>query len=70
MQALKQAAREGDSVKLDALCEEWSVSSAAPAEISPAGLGQAVPAGPIEAPNTDADPAPGAAAKKSLEKVS
>ena len=29
MQALKQAAREGDAAKLDALCEEWSVSSAA-----------------------------------------
>ena len=26
MQALKQAAREGDSTRLDALCEEWSVS--------------------------------------------
>ena len=25
MQALKQAAREGDSARLDALCEEWSV---------------------------------------------
>jgi glutamyl-tRNA reductase len=36
MQALKQAAREGDSAKLDALCEEWSVSSAAPSEASPA----------------------------------
>ena len=31
MQALKQAAREGDSAKLDALCEEWAVS-AAPSE--------------------------------------
>jgi len=28
MQALKQAAREGDSARLDALCEEWSVSPA------------------------------------------
>ena len=28
MQALKQAAREGDSVKLETVCEEWSVSSA------------------------------------------
>ena len=26
MQAIKQAAREGDSVKLDALCDAWSVS--------------------------------------------
>jgi glutamyl-tRNA reductase len=30
MQALKQAAREGDSARLDAVCEEWSVSSALP----------------------------------------
>lgn len=28
MQALKHAAREGDSARLDAVCEEWSVSSA------------------------------------------
>jgi glutamyl-tRNA reductase len=28
MQALKQAAREGDQVRLDAVCEEWSVSAA------------------------------------------
>ena len=27
MAALKQAAREGDAAKLDALCEEWSVSA-------------------------------------------
>jgi hypothetical protein len=26
MQAIKQAAREGDSARLDALCEAWSVS--------------------------------------------
>jgi glutamyl-tRNA reductase len=36
MQALKQAAREGDSDRLDALCEEWSVSPAAPADAAPA----------------------------------
>jgi glutamyl-tRNA reductase len=29
MQALKQAAREGDQVRLDAVCEEWSVTAAA-----------------------------------------
>jgi hypothetical protein len=29
MQALKQAAREGDQVRLDAVCEEWSVSAGA-----------------------------------------
>jgi glutamyl-tRNA reductase len=32
MQALKQAAREGDSARLDALCEAWSVSVAAAPE--------------------------------------
>jgi len=32
MQAIKQAAREGDFAKVDALCEEWSVSTAAPGE--------------------------------------
>jgi glutamyl-tRNA reductase len=35
MQALKQAAREGDSARLDAVCEEWSVPSAAPTESEP-----------------------------------
>jgi glutamyl-tRNA reductase len=35
MQALKQAAREGDSARLDAVCEEWSVSAALPEQ--PAG---------------------------------
>jgi|HubBroStandDraft_5_1064220.scaffolds.fasta_scaffold37165_2 glutamyl-tRNA reductase len=33
MQALKQAAREGDQVKLDAVCEEWSVSAGAGPEL-------------------------------------
>ena len=32
MQAIKQAAREGDSVRLDALCEAWSVSTESAAE--------------------------------------
>jgi glutamyl-tRNA reductase len=32
MQALKQAARENDSARLDTLCEEWSVSPVAPAQ--------------------------------------
>jgi glutamyl-tRNA reductase len=32
MQALKQAAREGDQVRLDAVCEEWSVSAGAERE--------------------------------------
>ncbi len=35
MQALKQAAREGDAARLDILCEEWSVSAAAPREADP-----------------------------------
>jgi glutamyl-tRNA reductase len=33
MQALKQAAREGDQVKLDTVCEEWSVSAGAGLEL-------------------------------------
>ena len=36
MQALKQAAREGDSARLDAVCEEWAVS-ATPSEQAEAG---------------------------------
>ncbi|HEY1768174.1 MAG TPA: glutamyl-tRNA reductase [Terracidiphilus sp.] len=35
MEALKQAAREGDSARLDVLCEEWSVSPAPPREPEP-----------------------------------
>jgi glutamyl-tRNA reductase len=29
IQAIKQAAREGDSARLDALCDAWQVSAAA-----------------------------------------
>jgi hypothetical protein len=36
MQALKQAARDGDETRLEALCDEWSVSPAASAEAQPA----------------------------------
>jgi glutamyl-tRNA reductase len=36
MQALKQAARDGDESRLDALCEDWSVPAAAQAEAQPA----------------------------------
>ena len=36
MQALKQAARDGDETRIETLCDEWSVSSAAPAEAQPA----------------------------------
>jgi glutamyl-tRNA reductase len=32
MQALKHAARDGDDARLEVLCDEWSVSPAAPAE--------------------------------------
>jgi hypothetical protein len=32
MQAIKQAARDGDSVRLEALCEAWSVSTETAAE--------------------------------------
>jgi len=32
MQAMKQAARDGDMARLDALCEAWSVSPATPPE--------------------------------------
>jgi glutamyl-tRNA reductase len=42
MQALKQAAREGDSARLDILCEEWSVSAAAPREAEVLAAGEAV----------------------------
>ena len=37
MQALKQAAREGDETRLEVLCEEWSVSMAAQAEAERGG---------------------------------
>jgi len=37
MQALKQAARDGDEARLEALCEEWSVPAAVPAEEQRAG---------------------------------
>src|SRR5208283_5323211 len=33
MQAFKQAAREGDSARLDALCEEWAVPPVSPVEM-------------------------------------
>jgi glutamyl-tRNA reductase len=35
MQALKQAAREGDSTRLDVLCDAWSVSANADQEVEP-----------------------------------
>jgi glutamyl-tRNA reductase len=36
MQAFKQAARDGDESRLEALCEEWSVPAVAQAEAKPA----------------------------------
>jgi glutamyl-tRNA reductase len=35
MQALKQAARENDSVRMDALCETWALPAAADREVAP-----------------------------------
>jgi hypothetical protein len=53
MQALKQAAREGDQVRLEAVCEEWSVSAATDREsdraATPAHEVQAA-ANPVEKP--------------------
>jgi glutamyl-tRNA reductase len=43
MQAIKKAAREGDSVRLDALCEAWSVPTAA-REVPAAPAGRPEPA--------------------------
>jgi len=37
MQAIKQAARDGDESRLEALCDEWSVSAATPVEAQAAG---------------------------------
>jgi glutamyl-tRNA reductase len=38
MQALKQAARDGDETRLDAICDEWSVPPAARAGSEPASV--------------------------------
>ena len=51
MQALKQAAREGDESRLEAIFEEWSVSPDAPAEAKPAN----VPAAKAEAESSNAE---------------
>jgi glutamyl-tRNA reductase len=73
MAALKQAAREGDSAKLDALCEEWSVSPAAPdTAATPAEAPQVESSHP---PSSESSEAPAKAttneqqAKESLEKA-
>lgn len=57
MQALKQAAREGDSARLDALCEEWSVA--------PAATGETKPAVPIDREHGGAETKPEVGEKKS-----
>jgi glutamyl-tRNA reductase len=50
MQAIKQAARDGDESRLETLCDEWSVS-AAPVE-APASEGKAAKA-EQETPNAE-----------------
>jgi len=61
MQALKQAARDGDQVRLDAVCEEWSVSAAAAAKPEQ----EAAPAQPIKIPETE--PAESAVSAATME---
>jgi glutamyl-tRNA reductase len=56
MQALKQAAREGDSARLDALCDAWQVSAGSGREAEPEG--SPVEAGPT---SSEAEKAEGAA---------
>ena len=41
MQALKQAAREGNAARLDALCDAWAVPSAADVVLEPVGVAAA-----------------------------
>ena len=57
MQALKQAAREGDSTRLDLLCETWSVSAAAPAP-EPDPQAKAAVTGPEKAESEKPVPEP------------
>jgi glutamyl-tRNA reductase len=65
MQALKQAAREGDQVRLDAVCDEWSVSANADRaqERDPEPDGQKRP----EADKTENDPVSAADLETSME---
>ena len=53
MQALKQAAREGDQVKLDTVCEEWSVSAAAEPKPERTSERSGSPAEPLNNPETE-----------------
>jgi glutamyl-tRNA reductase len=47
MQAIKQAAREGDSARLDLLCEEWSVPAAPPEPLAATPATRELPLAPI-----------------------
>ncbi len=51
MQALKQAARDGDDSRIEALCDEWAVSPAVSADAQPMGepAAEAKPEGPSAA---------------------
>jgi len=49
MQALKQAAREGDSARLDALCDAWQVSAGSGREAEPESS-------PVKAEPTSSEP--------------
>ncbi len=51
MQAIKQAARDGDESRLETLCDEWSVSPAATVEALPASETAAKPE--PESPNAE-----------------
>src|ERR1035437_9084298 len=57
MQALKQAARENDSVRLETLCETWSLPAGAGREAEPEGAAAEIGAG---APNPETERAEGA----------
>jgi glutamyl-tRNA reductase len=57
MQALKQAARENDSVRLETLCETWSLPAGAGREAEPEGAAAEIEAG---APNPETERAEGA----------
>jgi glutamyl-tRNA reductase len=48
MQALKQAAREGNQARMDALCDAWQVSAGAGREAEPEGA-------PVEAGPTSSE---------------
>jgi glutamyl-tRNA reductase len=61
MQALKQAARDGDQIRLDAVCEEWSVSAVA--ESKPEQ--EAAPLQSIK--NLETEPAESAVSAASME---